>query len=141
MANSASPFYVLFVEDDDVDIKSVQRELKKLNVPITLYIAKNGVEALDKLYGRNGETKLYPLPHLILLDINMPKMGGIEFLQNIRNDAELKHIAVYFLTTAYTSHDKIATKGLSVDGHIIKPLQHEDLMRIYWSLLGKSMSE
>ncbi len=134
MAENGSQFHILFVEDDDVDIQSVQREIKKFDFPLKLDIAKNGIEALDKLYGTNGQEKIIP-PHLILLDINMPKMGGIEFLQKLQSDSQFKHITVYLLTTAYTSHDKLAIKGLNVAGHIIKPLQYDDLMRLYWSLI------
>ena len=134
MAPTNEQFHVLFIEDDEVDIQSVQREIKKLEIPIELYIAKDGVEALNKLYGKNGEPKL-PKPHLILLDINMPKMSGIQFLQILQKDVDLKHVIVYFLTTAYTTRDKIASQGLCVAGHIIKPLQQDDLMRIYWSLI------
>ncbi len=137
MAQAEAQFRILFVEDDEVDIQSVQREIKKFHIPIDLYFAKNGIEALNKLYGKNDEDKL-PTPHLILVDINMPKMGGIEFLQKLQVDPEFKHITAYFLTTAYTTHDKLATKGLRVAGHIIKPLQYDDLLRIYYSLIGRA---
>lgn len=136
MVSEDAPFQILLVEDDEVDIQSVQREIKKLDVPIQLHVAKNGIEALDKLYGRNGEAKLSPIPHLIILDINMPKMNGIEFLKKLREDASLKKITVYILTTAYTTPDKIATQGLHVTGYIVKPLQHNDLMQMYWSLVS-----
>jgi CheY-like chemotaxis protein len=135
MAPDEIPFHILYIEDDEVDIQSVEREIKKLQAPVSLHIARNGIEALDMLYGRNGQDKIY-LPHIILLDINMPKMNGIEFLQKLRADPDLKKITVYILTTAYTTHDKIATQGLHVAGYIVKPLQHDDLMHVYYSLLG-----
>jgi len=128
-------FNVLFVDDDDVDIQSVQREIQKFKVAVHLEIAKDGIEALNKLMGTQGEKKIQR-PQLILLDINMPRMGGIEFLKKLQSEPEFNDIKVYLLTTAYTTHDKIATKGLNVAGHIIKPLQHDDLMRVYWSLIG-----
>ena len=137
MAEAA--FHILFVEDDEVDIQSVQREIVKYTLPIQLHIAKDGIDALDKLYGTNGETKLFPIPSLILLDINMPRMNGIEFLQKLQSDQEYKFVPVFFLTTAYTTNDKIATKGLRVAGTIIKPLQYEDLMQIYWTIRGKGI--
>lgn len=135
MADSLFP--ILFVEDDEVDIQSVEREIKKYTLPIQLHIAKDGIEALDMLYGQHSVQKLYPTPQLILLDINMPRMNGIEFLQKLQSDPEYKYIPVYILTTAYTSHDKIATKDLRVSGVIIKPMQYDDLMQIYWALRGK----
>lgn len=137
MSETDSPFHILFVEDDDVDIQAVEREIVKLDVPIQLHYARDGIEALDMLYGKNGVTRLAPIPHLILLDINLPRMSGTEFLKKLQEDPEFKHIPVYFLTTAYTTHDKMATKGLHIAGHIIKPLQYDELMQIYWSLLGK----
>jgi len=133
---AGSSFHILFVEDDEVDIQSVLREIKKLEAPIKVHIAKNGLEALDKLYGTNGETKLVPAPDLILLDINMPKMNGIEFLEKLRADPDLQFITVYILTTAFTTRDKLATQDLKVAGYIVKPLQFSDIMRMYWSLIG-----
>lgn len=139
MTRADAPFHVLFVEDDEVDIQSVQREIVKYTLPLELTIAKDGIEALDKLYGTNGAQKMSPLPNLILLDINMPRMNGIEFLKKIQADSEFKYIPVFFLTTAYTTNDKVATKGLRVTGTIIKPLQYEDLMQIYWTIRGKGI--
>ena len=136
MASSQEALHILLVEDDEVDIQNVQREFKKLKMPINLLIAKNGIEALDKLHGTNGETKLFPRPHFIILDINMPKMNGIEFLQKLRVDDEYKHTKVFILTTAYTTHDKIATQDLHVAGYVVKPLQYSDVMALYWTTMG-----
>ncbi|OGO94441.1 MAG: hypothetical protein A3F10_02865 [Coxiella sp. RIFCSPHIGHO2_12_FULL_42_15] len=136
VALADSFLHVLFVDDDDVDIKNVQREVEKLDFSLQLSIAKSGVEALNKLYGNHGEKKLTPTPQLILLDINMPKMNGIEFLQKLRADPDFQLITVYILTTAFTTKDKKATESLNIAGHIIKPLQYEDLLKIYWSLVG-----
>lgn len=135
-AINGNSFHILLIEDDEVDIQSVKRELAKLEVSFDLAIAKNGMEALDKLYGKGGQEKLEPKPNLILLDINMPKMNGIDFLKKIRADENLKHITVFILTTAYTSRDKMATQGLNVTGYIVKPLQFDDVMSLYWSIIG-----
>ena len=77
-------FSILLVEDDDIDILNVQRVFKKMNYPNPLHVAHNGVEALDMLRGTNGATKLSPTPKIILLDINMPLMNGIEFIFELR---------------------------------------------------------
>lgn len=121
MESTENVFHILFVEDDEVDIENVQREIKKMATPIKLHIAHNGIEALDKLYGRNGQEKLKPTPRLILLDINMPKMNGIEFLEKLCSDPQYKLMPVYILTSAFTSRDKIAFQHLGVAGCIVKP--------------------
>ncbi|MEW8303200.1 MAG: response regulator, partial [Candidatus Thiodiazotropha sp.] len=72
---------ILLIEDDRIDIMTVQRALQKNNISNPLHVARTGLQALDMLRGANGVVKLDPLPALILLDLNLPKMSGIEFLQ------------------------------------------------------------
>lgn len=81
---------ILLVDDDSVDVMNVQRAFKKNNITNPLFVAYNGVEALDLLRGTNGAQKPDPLPRIIMLDINMPKMGGLEFLKHLRADPALK---------------------------------------------------
>lgn len=138
MAAEDTPIHILYLEDDIVDTEHVRRQLKQTNLPIKLHVAKDGVEALDMLHGRNRKDKLLQLPNIILIDINLPRMNGVEFLQKLRSDPELKFIPAYILTTAYTTKDKIATQGLNVAGYIVKPLQYDDIMKIYCSILGAS---
>jgi len=112
---------LLLVEDDYLDIKNVERELKKINVNLPLYTARNGREALDMLRGE-GMPKLNPLPRVVMLDINMPKMNGIEFLTEIRKDPELKDLNVFIMTTSSEDTDRMAAQNLNVSGYIEKPL-------------------
>jgi len=112
---------LLLVEDDYLDIKNVERELKKINVNMPLHIARNGREALDMLRGE-GVPKLNPLPRVVMLDINMPKMNGIEFLTEIRKDPELKDLNVFIMTTSSEDTDRMAAQNLNVSGYIEKPL-------------------
>jgi len=112
---------LLLVEDDYLDIKNVERELKKINVNLPLHIARNGREALDMLRGE-GVPKLNPLPRVVMLDINMPKMNGIEFLTEIRKDPELKDLNVFIMTTSSEDTDRMAAQNLNVSGYIEKPL-------------------
>lgn len=114
---------ILLVEDDVVDIQDIQRTFRKCNITSQLHIAKNGLEALNKLKGLNGERQLVPKPTMILLDINMPKMNGIEFLKMLRMDTELFRIPVYILTSSDDDRDKIAACNLAVSGYILKPIQ------------------
>lgn len=112
---------LLLIEDDSLDIMHVERTFKKLNIIHKLYVAKNGQEALSLLKGE-GVEKVYPLPSLIMLDINMPKMDGFEFLSILRNDEELKDIKVFIMTTSNQEEDKNMAKALGVSGYIVKPL-------------------
>lgn len=130
---------ILLVEDDEVDIMNVQRAFKKNNINNPLFVARNGLEALDALRGNNPMTRV-PSPRVILLDINMPKMGGTEFLNIIRKDPELRAISVFVMTTSNEESDKIAAYDLNVAGYILKPLSFEGftsavaILNHYWQL-------
>lgn len=131
---------ILLVEDDSVDVMNVQRAFKKNNITNPLHIAFNGVEALNMLRGTNGKAKLTPTPRIILLDINMPKMNGLEFLRNLRNDPELRSITVFVMTTSNDDQDKMEAYNLNVAGYILKPLSFEkfvqavSILNSYWQL-------
>src|SRR5207237_10702795 len=113
--------HILLVDDDEVDVMNVQRAFKKNNIVNPLYIAANGLEALDLLRGQG--VKAIPGPRrLILLDLNMPKMSGLEFLRAIREDPELRHLTVVVLTTSDDERDRIEAYNLNVAGYIIKPV-------------------
>lgn len=113
---------ILLVEDDELDIISVQRSLKKLGSDYDLHTAYNGKEALYLL----TEHKPRLIPDVILLDLNMPKMNGLEFLNILRNDDKLKHTRVFIMTTSAESTDRTATEDLGISGYIIKPLNYND---------------
>jgi CheY-like chemotaxis protein len=113
---------ILLIEDDELDIISVQRSLKKLASDYELHTAYNGKEALYLL----KECKPRLVPDVILLDLNMPKMNGIEFLKILRSDDSLKHIRVFIMTTSAEYSDRIATEDLGISGYIIKPLNYND---------------
>ncbi|NET32352.1 MAG: response regulator [Cyanothece sp. SIO1E1] len=131
---------ILLVEDDEVDIMNVQRAFKKVKIRNPLHIANNGEEALALLRG-DGVPKIHPQPGIVLLDLNMPKMNGIEFLRAIRADAELKAISVFVLTTSADERDKVAAYDLNVAGYILKPVElHRFIeavstLNLYWSLI------
>ncbi|MDB5261465.1 MAG: two-component response regulator [Adhaeribacter sp.] len=109
------------VEDDYLDIRNVERELKKINVNLPLHIARNGREALEMLRGE-GSPPINPLPKVVMLDINMPKMNGIEFLTEVRKDPILRDLNVFIMTTSNEDSDRFAAKNLNVSGYIEKPL-------------------
>jgi len=107
---------ILLVEDDELDVISVERSLKKLDDSYELHTAYNGKEALSML--KSGHL----FPDLILLDLNMPKMNGIEFLKAIRQDEQLKNIKVFIMTTSGEMSDRSMANQLGISGYIIKPL-------------------
>ncbi len=113
---------ILLVEDDELDIISVQRTLKKLDTEYTLYTAYNGKEALTML----NDLKNPIVPAVILLDLNTPKMNGIEFLKIIRVDDRFKDVKVFVITTSSETNDRSITEQLGISGYIIKPLGYSD---------------
>jgi len=111
---------MLLVEDDRVDIMTVQRALKKIDVSNPLYVARTGVEALGMLRG-DGYPIIEPRPSLILLDLNLPKMGGIEFLKELRADPVLRPMRVIVLTSSDEPSDQAAAFEYEVDDYVVKP--------------------
>ena len=116
---------VLLVEDDIFDTMMAEKSFAKFNIPHQLHTAFNGEEALDMLLGRNGAEALRPLPEVILLDLNMPRMNGLEFLTELRANPELAYIPVFITTTSGMDMDRMNTAELSVSGYILKPLDFE----------------
>jgi len=111
---------ILLVEDDRVDIMTVQRALKKIDISNPLYVARTGIEALGMLRG-DGYPRIEPTPSLILLDLNLPKMGGIEFLKELRSDPALKDLQVIVLTSSNEPSDRAAACEYEVEDYIVKP--------------------
>ncbi len=126
---------ILLVEDDQVDAMTIQRALKAINVTNQLFIARDGEEGLALL--RDSENKR---PCLILLDLNMPRMNGIEFLNVIKRDAALKRIPVVVLTTSSEEQDRLDSFDLGVAGYMVKPVDYEQFVEVvrtidlYWTL-------
>jgi CheY-like chemotaxis protein len=131
---------ILLVEDDEVDIMNVRRAFRKGNIVNPLYVATNGLEALEILRGSSEHLPLLPSQRrLILLDLNMPKMGGIEFLQVIRADKDLRVIPVVVLTTSNGDRDRMEAYNLSVAGYLLKPVVFATFVEVmatlnhYWT--------
>jgi CheY-like chemotaxis protein len=128
---------ILLVEDDEVDVMNVRRAFERNNVSNPLYVAGNGLEALQML--RDGTVPSER--RLILLDLNMPKMNGIEFLQALRADPELASSSVVVLTTSNDDQDKIDAYNLNVAGYLLKPVTFSNFcermtaLNKYWTLV------
>ena len=128
---------ILLVEDDQVDIMNVKRAFDKNRITNPVYVATNGLEALEMLRSN-------AVPHerrLILLDLNMPKMTGIEFLRELRADPVLSATPVVVLTTSNDERDKINAYNLNVAGYLLKPVTFINFVEVmaalnkYWTLV------
>ena len=127
MSNSAGSVKVLLVEDNPDDVEIARRALWKAAARVELSVARDGQEALDMLFGRsNGDASL---PHLVLLDLNLPKMDGREVLEKIKADPKLKRIPVVVLTVSTQEEDVARCYDTGVNTYIAKPIQFEDFMR------------
>ena len=126
---------VMLVEDDNVDAMTVKRALRELKVASNLARAVNGEEALEYLRNPANET-----PCVILLDLNMPRMNGIEFLKIVKADERLRKIPIVVLTTSKGDQDRAESFKLSVAGYIVKPVNYQGFVKamkvidLYWSL-------
>jgi len=112
------PVHILLVEDDRIDAKAFLRAMTKLRISNPLTVARDGVEGWELLKG-NGDTEV-PRPNLVILDINMPRMNGLELLRKIREDSELRNLIVFVLTTSNDEKDKFEAYDLNVAGYMLK---------------------
>jgi CheY-like chemotaxis protein len=128
---------ILLVDDDEVDVMTVKRAFQKANITNRLFVATNGVEALEMLRGGSIPNSR----RLILLDLNMPKMNGLEFLREVRNDPQLAPLTVVVLTTSNEDRDRVDAFQLNVSGYLLKPVTFHtfaDVMATlnkYWTLM------
>ena len=124
---------ILLIEDDLIEIMKFNRIVKKLNFGHKINEVKNGEEAIDFLKSATE------IPDIIILDLNMPKMSGLEFLEILKNNPLLKHIPLIVLTTSNNINDVTESYRLGIAGYFIKPLKYEDsvesiiILLDYWS--------
>ena len=131
---------LMLVADDEVDIRGMKRALDELRVANPLVVAHDGVEALEYLRGENGRSKVRS-PYIIVLDLNMPRMNGIEFLAELRADEDLKKSVVFVLTTSQADEDRKRAYEYNVAGYISKSKPQESLraavrlIDLYWTIV------
>jgi CheY-like chemotaxis protein len=131
---------LLHVEDDDLCIMGLVRAFKKAKIANPISFAHDGIDALEMLRGTNGRERL-PRPYLILLDLNMPRMDGVEFLKELRKDEDLKKSIVFIMTTSGADEDKVEAYNLGVAGYILKTnpanafLEATALLDTYWRVV------
>ena len=130
----------LVVEDDDIDAELVMRAFKKLKIANPVVRAKDGIEALDLLRGTNGVDRILT-PYLILLDINMPRMSGLEFLDEVRSDPNLRRSVIFMLTTSDDERDILRAYEQNIAGYVIKDNAHTSfhsalpMLDLYWRVV------
>lgn len=128
-------YNILVVEDDEVDVMNIKRAFEKSGVSNKINYAKDGQEAIEFILKQNPND-----PYLILLDINMPRMNGIDFLKELRKNNNWKLTPVIMLTTSSEEKDKIESYKLSVVGYIVKPvifsnfIEAVSAVKVYWTL-------
>lgn len=134
---TGKPLHILLVEDDQIDQMNIKRAFERNKIMNPLYMAENGLEALEML--RDG--RVPGDRRLILLDLNMPKMNGIEFLKSLREDPDLAHTPVVVLTTSNDEQDKVQAYDLNVAGYLLKPVTFTNFVELtaalnkYWTLV------
>jgi CheY-like chemotaxis protein len=140
MNDQTKPVKILLVEDDSIDVKAFQRAMSKLKINNPVQISRDGVEAWEYLQetvaNDDDET-----PSLVILDINMPRMNGLELLSKIRADDNLRHLIVFMLTTSNDEKDKFEAFDMNVAGYMLKSdmgnsfIRAVELIDSYWRVV------
>ena len=134
---STKSLHILLVDDDEVDVMNVRRAFRKANITNPLFTAGNGLEALEVLRGDTMPVH----QRLVLLDLNMPKMNGLEFLRELRADPALAATPVVVLTTSNEDRDKVEAYKMNVAGYLVKPVTFINFVELmialnkYWTLV------
>ena len=144
ISDNFQPVKILLVEDNVQDIEITQRAFAKGRVRNELTVVRDGEEAIEYLYhrGRYQDPATSPRPGMILLDLNLPKVGGLEVLQQIKKDDQLKQIPVIVLTVSQREEDVVRSYDLGVNTYIQKPVEFDNFMRVvnavheYWILIA-----
>lgn len=136
---------ILLVEDNSEDVELTLRALKKNNIANAVHIVNDGQQALDFIFGRGKyeERDVNHHPRVILLDLKLPKVDGMEVLREIRNDERTRKIPVVMLTSSAEERDVVESYNLGVNSYIVKPLDFDQFINtvshlgLYWVLLNK----
>jgi len=136
---------ILLVEDNPNDVELTLRALQKQNLASKVFVVKDGAEALDFIFaaGAFAHRKVEHLPKVILLDLKLPKVDGIEVLRRIKGDERTKHTPVVMLTSSQEERDVLNTYNLGVNSYIVKPVDFSHFVHavselgVYWGILNK----
>ncbi|HEY5296371.1 MAG TPA: response regulator [Verrucomicrobiae bacterium] len=135
---------ILLAEDNEHDVELTLAALEEYNLANEVVVARDGAEALDYLYGRgkfaghaNG------LPVVVMLDLKMPKVDGLEVLQQMKNDPQLKHVPVVMITSSREEQDLIRSYALGVNGYVVKPVDFQKFIEsikqvgFFWAIINE----
>ncbi|HWA09302.1 MAG TPA: response regulator [Opitutaceae bacterium] len=146
--NATKPFDLLLVEDNPQDLELTLRALRKAKIANQIQVARDGAEALELIFGADGKGPAAgaPLPQVVLLDLKLPKIDGLEVLRRIKGDARTKAIPVVMLTSSREQQDVVESYHLGVNSYIVKPVDSERFVNavrdlgVYWLLLNQPLS-
>ena len=138
---------ILYIEDNECDIELTLRALKKHNVANSMQIIKDGEEAMEYIFatGRYAERDITEKPKIILLDLKLPKVGGLEILKKLKEDEHTKTIPVVVLTSSREEKDMIKSYNYGVNSYVVKPIKFESFseavssLGLYWLLINESL--
>ena len=138
------PVDILLVEDDPDHAELTVRALKENNVLNEVHVVRDGQEALDYLYhqGKYTDEKKFPRPGLILLDIRLPKVDGLEVLKQLKADPQFKSIPIIMLTTSDRDEEIAESYGAGANSYVVKPVDFEEFMKkikqlgLYWTIIN-----
>ena len=140
---NSEPTRILLVEDDPNDVELIKLALESYNFVNQIDVVMDGEEALTYLQGRAGESFATPLPRLVLLDLKLPKVDGIDVLRAIRNHPRTRELVVVVMTSSAENQDLNACYDLSVNSYIVKPLDFQQFIEVtrqvgfYWMMLNQ----
>ena len=143
--NPNEPVEILLVEDNPNDAELALRALKKKNLANSVFVCKDGAEALDYIFARGdfAGRDFRNVPHVILLDLKLPKVDGLEVLRQVKSHSETRIIPIVVLTSSHEEKDVIESYKLGVNSYIVKPVDFEKFIQavsdlgLYWLLLNK----
>jgi two-component system, response regulator len=139
-------FEILIVEDNPLDLEMTLRGLHKANIANRIHVARDGAEALEFLFceGAYADRRIEDAPRLVLLDLKLPKVDGLEVLARLKGDARTRGIPVVMLTSSKQQSDLVESYQLGVNSYIVKPVDFENFVRAarelgtYWLLLNQA---
>jgi CheY-like chemotaxis protein len=140
----AKPAHILLVEDNRLDIELTLDAFKEAHLGNSVHVAKNGIEALDYLFGQKqyADREQYPLPDIILLDLKMPGIDGFEVLRRVKAEPEVKRIPVVILTSSREEGDLALSYDCGANSYLVKPVSFEGFLKVvqqvqeYWLILN-----
>jgi two-component system, response regulator len=144
--NGANTIEILVVEDNPQDLELTLRALRKANVSNRIEVARDGAEALDFIFceGRHSSRQIEDSPKVILLDLKLPKIDGLQVLKKIKSDERTKTIPVVVLTSSKEQRDVVESYRIGVNSYVVKPVEFEGFVAavgelgLYWLLLNQA---